>query len=251
MGVMRSAGWIGLVAVGFLWAGSASAATPQTSANLPNSQTDLSDGDQVFQPNLGRALSQLADLYLARRIDAATVDRLFVEYEDLLRNAGPDAIIAVSQPKTGGEVVNDAPDGARVLKLYSRAAAYGYRGALIGLGDLYSRGELVAHDPTKAFAAYTKAANQGVVAGQLRVAELLIRGEGTQRDVAAGAANLRSVGGSDNPGVLEQLADLCLSGRVRSRGDRCCRASQGRSSWLDKRAGQAGRPLLFRNGPGD
>ena len=148
---MRTCGRIGLVAAGLLWSAGAFAASLDT----PSIDTQ---GAQVLQPALGRTLSRLADFYVERRVDVATVDKLLVEYEQRLRAAGPDTIIAVSMPVAIDGTVKERPDGARARALYERAAAYGYFGALTGLGDLYMRGDLVTKDVSKAFAAYRAAA---------------------------------------------------------------------------------------------
>ncbi|MEY9197450.1 TPR repeat protein [Sinorhizobium fredii] len=173
------------------------------------------------QPALGRTLSELADLYIARRIDRTTVERQLGEYQQMLRQAGADALLAVSAPSPLAGTVADLPDGRLALNLYERAITLGDSGALIGVGNLYLRGQFLegAPEPERAFEAYARAAAQGNLEGKLRVAELQIRGEGTERDIVAGFTALQELTRADDARVLQALAGLCLSGRIAVRSD--------------------------------
>jgi TPR repeat protein len=174
----------------------------------------------TVQPALGRTLSQLADLYMARRIDRATVDRHLSEYQQILRAVGADALVAVSAPTPQAAAIADQPDGNFALELYERATAFGYPSALIGIGNLYARGQIrEGPQPQKAFEAFARAAAQGNQLGKLRVAELTILGEGTERDVQAGLAALESLAKADDVHVLHAIATLCLSGRIPVQSD--------------------------------
>lgn len=170
----------------------------------------------TIQPDLGRAYSSLADLYVERRIDKAGVERLVASYQAMLNAAGPTSIVAVSDPTPADEPVKEAPDGVLARALYESAISYGYPGAWVGLGDLYLLAPLADEKdaPEKAFGAFSKAAALDDSKARLRLAELTIRGIGTTPDPAAGVAMLRSLAESGGPRVLLELAALCLSGRI-------------------------------------
>jgi len=175
--------------------------------------------EPAFQPALGRTLLQLADLYAARQVDTAGVEKLLGDYDRMLDSAGPDAILAVSEPRPEPVATDEKPDGDLVRRLYERAAAYGEHGALVGLGNLYRRGQIVERDEAKAFSAYQAAARNGDPEGQLRAAEMTIRGEGTERNLAAGLSALRALVATSDLRTLDALAELCLSGRVPVQAD--------------------------------
>ncbi|MCP8894986.1 SEL1-like repeat protein [Shinella daejeonensis] len=216
---MRARRTMGLLAAVLLWSTTTLAMPLETTAFTDPLHGGLSQNRPfpALQPALGRTLSQLADLYVDRRIDKAKVAQLLESYERRLRAAGPDTIIAVSAPgmaRDSGDPVPERPDGNRARALYEQAIAYGYHGALIGLGELYLQGDLLRRDEARAFAAFSAAAKEGSAEGALHVAELTIRGAGTTRDVAKGTAMLHALADSDRIGVLNALGELCLSGRV-------------------------------------
>lgn len=166
---------VGIAAL--LWSGTMLAASPPAFAQNAVSDTHLAEdkAPRGLQPAFGRTLSFLADLYVSGRIGTASVDRHLVEYDRILHSAGPDAIVAVSEPVPEQNASEEQPDGELARVIYERAAAYGYRGALVGLGDLYLRGVLLPHDAAKAYASYSMASEQGSLEGRLRAAELMIR----------------------------------------------------------------------------
>lgn len=170
----------------------------------------------TIQPALGRALSQLADLYMARRLGRPAVEQSIGRYQQMLHSAGPDAIIAVAAPAPALESVQETPDGSVARVLYERAASFGYPAAWVGLGTLYLDGHLPGEEKPmqQAFASFSRAAALGAPQGRLRAAELAILGLGTARDVAGGIATLRELAATGDARILLDLAALCLSGRI-------------------------------------
>jgi TPR repeat protein len=85
--------------------------------------------------------------------------------------------------------------------------------ALLRLGDYYSEGIQVAPDFKQALGYYKQAANLGRNGGKLRVAEMLIEGQGTEQDVQGGLALLEDLADQNYPAALMVLARLHLPDR--------------------------------------
>lgn len=190
--------------------------TLQPLTGLLRGSLAVDSSSATIQPALGRAISDLADLYMARRIGRPAVEQIMGRYQDMLRNAGPDAIIAVTAPAPALETVRVPPDSTLARILYEAAASYGHAAAWIRIGTLYleKRFPGEARDAEKAFAAFSRAAASGSAEGQLRAAELSILGLGTRQDIAGGMAALRSLATTGDSRTLQKLATLCLSGRI-------------------------------------
>lgn len=208
-----------LLAVALFWSAAAAAdeLTGQPLAGLLRGSLQADSSSATIQPALGRAMSELADLYMARRIGRPAVEQLMSRYQDMLRTAGPDTIIAVAVPTPVVEAVTEAPDTGLVYMLYEGAVSYGYATAWIGVGTLFLEEPLAGESKAaeKAFSAFSRAAALGNSEAQLRVAELSILGVGTAQDVAGGTAVLQGLAKADeSPRVLMALATLCLSGRI-------------------------------------
>jgi TPR repeat protein len=73
-------------------------------------------------------------------------------------------------------------NGSRALEWYSRSARQGYAPAQFNLGTVYLEGKFTSKDATKAAAWWQMAAEQGFVQAQFNVASLYCRGIGVTRD---------------------------------------------------------------------
>lgn len=84
--------------------------------------------------------------------------------------------------------------------------------ALLRLGDYYSDGIAVPVDYARAFDFYRKAAEAGRAGGTLRMAEMLIAGQGVAADVPKGLAMLETLAGEDYPAALVRLGEIYING---------------------------------------
>lgn len=75
-----------------------------------------------------------------------------------------------------------APDPARAVALWRKAAEQGHAESQVSLGWMYTLGQGVAQDPVAAVQWYQRAALQGHAAGQLYLGVKLRDGEGIERD---------------------------------------------------------------------
>jgi TPR repeat protein len=84
--------------------------------------------------------------------------------------------------------------------------------ALLRLGDYYSDGIAVPVDYARAFDFYHQAAESGRAGGTLRMAEMLIAGQGVDSDVPKGLAMLETLAGDDYPAALVRLGEIYIAG---------------------------------------
>ncbi|MBB6464450.1 TPR repeat protein [Aminobacter lissarensis] len=80
--------------------------------------------------------------------------------------------------------------------------------ALLRLGDLYSNAGNANRDPAKAFDYYRQAADAGSAAARLRVGEMRVLGEGTERDINAGLSIIEEVASAGDGAALASLGGL-------------------------------------------
>lgn len=115
-----------------------------------------------------------------------------------------------------GDLLSDAAvapvDLAASVASYEKAASLGHSDALVRLGDLYSRNGAIASDPPKAFAYYVRASRAGNLAGKLRVGEMTVLGQGTDRNVAAGLAQMNSLADEGDANAMNLLGGLYQRG---------------------------------------
>lgn len=84
--------------------------------------------------------------------------------------------------------------------------------ALLRLGDYYSEGGAGQVDYTRALDYYRQAAAAGRAGGTLRIAQMLIAGQGTEPDLSSGLAMLESLAADDYPAALVALGELYIKG---------------------------------------
>ncbi|MGV8951277.1 MAG: tetratricopeptide repeat protein [Cypionkella sp.] len=103
-----------------------------------------------------------------------------------------------------------AQDAAKARDLFSLGVLANNNGALNGLGDMY-RGA-VPPAPGQALAIYRQAANNGDNSAQKKLADMLVKGEGTPADFASGAALLEQMVQRNDVSGLVALGDYYLRG---------------------------------------
>lgn len=115
-----------------------------------------------------------------------------------------------------GDLLSDAAvapvDLAASVASYEKAASLGHSDALVRLGDLYSRNGAITADPPRAFAYYVRASQAGNLAGKLRVGEMTVLGQGTDRNVAAGLAQMNSLADEGDADAMNLLGGLYQRG---------------------------------------
>ncbi len=112
-----------------------------------------------------------------------------------------------------------ASDQSSGLAILEGLASTGHTDAAYRLADYYSGedGQAVSPDPALAFGYYQQAAEGGSGSARIRMAGMLIRGEGIARDVPRGIAILREEGAAGNATALLNLGDTFargIAGRV-------------------------------------
>lgn len=115
-----------------------------------------------------------------------------------------------------GDLLSDAAvapvDLAAAVTSYEKAASLGHSDALVRLGDLYSRNGAVASDSSTAFSYYLRASQAGNLAGKLRVGEMTVLGQGTDRNVAAGLAQMNALADDGDADAMNMLGALYQRG---------------------------------------
>jgi TPR repeat protein len=84
--------------------------------------------------------------------------------------------------------------------------------ALLRLGDYYSDDAAGQVDYVRALDYYQQAAAAGRAGGTLRIAQMLIAGQGTEADLASGLAMLETLAAEDYPAALVALGELYIAG---------------------------------------
>ncbi len=84
--------------------------------------------------------------------------------------------------------------------------------ALLRLGDFYSEGGAGQVDYARALDYYRQAAAAGRAGGTLRIAQMLIAGQGTAPDLSSGLAMLETLAADDYPAALVILGELYIEG---------------------------------------
>ena len=84
--------------------------------------------------------------------------------------------------------------------------------ALLRLGDFYSEGGAGQVDYPRALDYYRQAAAAGRAGGTLRIAQMLIAGQGTEPDLSSGLAMLETLAADDYPAALVALGELYIEG---------------------------------------
>jgi TPR repeat protein len=92
-----------------------------------------------------------------------------------------------------------APDHAKSIEWYRRAAEQGYVPAQLNLGALYAEGRAIEKDDARAMEWFRKAAEQGNGLGQLNLGIGYFKGQGVNRDWIAAHMwfALSDAGGAD------------------------------------------------------
>jgi TPR repeat protein len=84
--------------------------------------------------------------------------------------------------------------------------------ALLRLGDFYSEGGAGQVDYARALEYYRQAAAAGRAGGTLRIAQMLIAGQGTEPDLSSGLAMLETLAADGYPAALVALGELYIQG---------------------------------------
>lgn len=104
-------------------------------------------------------------------------------------------------------------DAATAMGIFRKAADAGNARAQFVLGDLYSKGQSVPHDPATAASWYRKAAEQGLASAQLNLAGMYAEGEGVPQDLEAAIGWLRKAADQSDAAAQYQLGIMYGNGR--------------------------------------
>ncbi len=139
------------------------------------------------------------------------VDAALALIRDVAKDASdPHALMLLGDLYARGDVIQ--ADGAKAAAAYERAYGLGALDALLSLGDLYSSGTAIAVDPPRAFRYYKQAADAGSATARLEVGYMLVSGFGTPRDAKAGFNILNGFAAGGSATALVQLGDIYLRG---------------------------------------
>ncbi len=98
--------------------------------------------------------------------------------------------------------------------LFNRSAEMGDAGAMVELGEMYSSGEGVTQDETKAFDWFRRAAEGGSVPGMVALAGMYLLGvNGGDPNEEEAARWFQKAADRDSPAAMYDLATLYESGR--------------------------------------
>lgn len=124
---------------------------------------------------------------------SADAEKAYEVYGLAARDGSTTARVQVALMQIHGQgVAQDVTSGLRVLQ---EMAGNGDAPAAFKLGQLYEHGQIgaVAADPAKAFGFYKSASAGGEAGARIRMAKLMIEGNGTDRDAAAGVKLLEEL----------------------------------------------------------
>ncbi|WP_449394942.1 hypothetical protein [Devosia riboflavina] len=107
-------------------------------------------------------------------------------------------------------------DAQRAVKLLTPLADEGNPAARVALSDIYAKGAgSVAADPTRAFALIKDAYEQGEAQAVSRLGFMLVRGEGTKKDIPHGLVLLeKAVSASTDPWLAIDVGSLYGDGKA-------------------------------------
>lgn len=112
-----------------------------------------------------------------------------------------------------------APDPAKAVALYRRAAEAGSAEAQARLGALYAAGTGVPKDDAEAARLYAKASSAGLAWAQEIYAQILFEGRGTKQDLAESAKWRRKAARQGNVDAMYNMAALYAEGQGVERSD--------------------------------
>lgn len=125
----------------------------------------------------------------------------------LARLAGGALSVALLLPAFPVEAQEAAPAAGAAISTPSEPSD-----ALLRLGDYYSDGGAGPVDYVRALDYYRQAAAAGRAGGTLRIAQMLIAGQGTEPDLSSGLAMLESLAADDYPAALVALGEIYIEG---------------------------------------
>ena len=109
----------------------------------------------------------------------------------------------------GGAV---APDGAKAIDYFEKAAKAGNGYATVRIGELYRDGRVVPQDLAKALDSFRKTSDAGIAAGSVNLGKMLIAGQGVAADVDKGLALIQAAAGKGDQDGLQAMGDLYARG---------------------------------------
>lgn len=158
----------------------------------------------------GRALVHLADIARTGVPGAldANPQRAFALFQRAAETGDIGAALTAARMRIAGEGTAAAPEAG--LATIRELAEAGFRDADLALGYLYLGGiaGVLPANPASAFQSFSRAAEAGSQSGATRIAEMQVRGIGTERDVARGLASLQSLADRGAVGAHLALAKL-------------------------------------------
>jgi len=132
-------------------------------------------------------------------------------FERLAKDGVPAADYTLAVMHLRGELPDATPREA--LRLMARAADAGFVTAMVGLGELYERGEApLARDLTQSVLWFRRAAEAGSLEGQLAVATAFYLGRGAVLDKTQAARWYRLAAQQGDGGAMYLFASMCESG---------------------------------------
>ncbi len=160
------------------------------------------------------ALVRLGDLYSRSGAVKQDLPKAFAYYGRASTAGNPAGKLRVGEMTLLGQGTDR--DVARGLEQMNALADLGDTNALNLLGATYQRGidGILPGDPTRAYGYFRKAADAGSLDGKVMAGMMMVRGQGTARDVAAGLALVRAAADASDSNALVSLGDLMADGSV-------------------------------------
>lgn len=192
------------------------AGTALSAETAPEAGVSAGSGDAATPGRIvnADALVRLGDLYS----DAGNANRdpskAFAYYDQAAEAGSAAARLRVGEMRVLGEGTESNVEAG--LAAIEEMASAGDGAALALLGDLYSRPGIrgLSVDLPRAYGYFRRAAAAGNETGILRSGEMLARGQGAEKDGAAGRALVRSLADGGNVHALVSLGDLMSDGNV-------------------------------------
>ncbi|AWC24556.1 Putative beta-lactamase HcpC precursor [Aminobacter sp. MSH1] len=158
------------------------------------------------------ALVRLGDLYSRNGSVASELPRAFSYYVRASQAGNIVGKLRVGEMTLLGRGTNRDVDAG--LAQMNALADDGDPEALNLLGALYQRGigGLLQADPARAYGYFSKSADAGNVIGSVRAGEMMVRGQGTTKNVVDGLALVRAAADAGSSEALMSLGTLMADG---------------------------------------
>lgn len=158
------------------------------------------------------ALVRLGDLYSRNGSITSELPRAFSYYARASQAGNVLGKLRAGEMTLLGRGTNrDVESG---LAQMNALAKDGDSDALNLLGALYQRGigGLLQADPARAYGYFSKSSDAGSVIGSVRAGEMMVRGQGTAKNVASGLALVRAAADAGSSDALMSLGTLMADG---------------------------------------